>query len=688
MQARLDAENAYADAVLAGQASTREQLFGEYRTRVQETDQSVPVRHGAWWYFSRTARDAAYPVHCRVPAPAVPDASGSAPPVPGAEPLPGEQVLLDQNVLAEGHEFLSIGTLEISPDHQWLAYGSDATGDERFTLRFRRAGTEIESAEAVAGVSYGGAWAGPSTFLYTTVDDAMRPHQVWRHQVGTPQDRDVLVLEEPDARFHVSVDHTTDHAYVVIDCRSAVTTEAWVVRSLAPEEAPRCIAPRRQGVEYGIDHLDGWFVAVTNHDAEDFRVVAAPDGLLPAPTWHEVLPHRPGTRVEEVLALSRWLVVAERANAELGLRILGVADHPPWPFGTDVLARSWTVDAGAHPATIHLGPNAEHDTDLLRLERTSLVTPRTVVDLSLADRRSTVRKRQPVGGSFDAADYVTWRTWAQAEDGTAVPVSLVRRADVALPGPCLLYGYGAYEHSIDPEFSPLRLSLLDRGVVFGIAHVRGGGELGRRWYEDGKLAAKPHTFSDFVACARHLVATGTAEPGRLAARGGSAGGLLMGAVANLAPTLFRAVVAEVPFVDALTTMLDPTLPLTVIEWEEWGNPAADQLIYDTMRQYSPYENVMEVDGAGKPVRYPDVLATAGLEDSRVGFWEPLKWVARLREANPANQALLRTELTAGHGGPSDRYAAWREEALVQAFLLDALGRCGEDDLLRRAAGAG
>jgi oligopeptidase B len=323
------------------------------------------------------------------------------------------------------------------------------------------------------------------------------------------------------------------------------------------------------------------------------------------------------------------------------------------------------------------GANPEYDTTTLRYEYTSLVTPRSVFDLELGTGEATLLKRQPVLGDFDSASYRTERRWARADDGTDVPISLVYRPDLLESGaggsPCLLYGYGSYETSIDPMFSSLRLSLLDRGFVFAIAHVRGGGEMGRHWYEEGKLSAKPNTFTDFVACARELIGSGLTSPDRLVARGGSAGGLLMGAVANLAPELFRAVVAEVPFVDCLTTILDETLPLTVLEWDEWGNPVDDPAIYRVMKAYSPYDNVRSVDDAGRPVRYPDILATAGLSDPRVGFWEPAKWVAKLRAANPENRVLLKTELGAGHGGPSGRYDAWRDEAFVYAFILDALG---------------
>jgi len=374
-------------------------------------------------------------------------------------------------------------------------------------------------------------------------------------------------------------------------------------------------------------------------------------------------------RLDAVDPFVRHLAVYEREDGGTRMRVIEHASGTSTP-----------VDQPESPSTVWGEANPEYDSTVLRYGYTSLATPRSVYDLDLDSGELTLRKRQPVLGGFDPGRYRTERQWAIAADGTRVPVSLVYRTDLVdgpVPGsdgaPCLLYGYGSYEASMDPTFSSLRLSLLDRGFIFAIAHVRGGGEMGRHWYEEGKFAAKPNTFTDFVACARHLVTDGWTSPARLVARGGSAGGLLMGAVANLAPELFRAIVAEVPFVDCLTTILDETLPLTVLEWEEWGNPVDDPEIYRVMKSYSPYDNVRAVDGTGRPVRYPDILATGGLTDPRVGFWEPAKWVAKLRAANPENRALLKTEMGAGHGGPSGRYDAWRDEAFVYAFVLDALG---------------
>ncbi|HUZ10742.1 MAG TPA: S9 family peptidase [Acidimicrobiales bacterium] len=706
--AHLRAENDHTDAALAHLAGLRADLYQEMVARIDETDLSVPVRRGPWWYYERTEEGKSYPVHCRRPA--GPD--GEAPPT-GEPPAGVEQVLLDENALAEGREYLQVANLAVSPDHRWLAYAVDSTGAERFELRFRRVASApsvagdgardgaregartVDAAESVPDTYYGLAWANDNaTVFYTRVDDAMRPHQLWRHHLGDDPSEDVLVMEEPDERFVLQPGRTKNGCMIVIALHSTTTSEVWIIPADTPEASPRVVEPRREGVEYHIDHLrtspdgPGRLLVVTNDGAEDFRLMAVGDGDPGRRHWREVLPHRPGTRLQDVDVFDRWLVVDERLDGEARLRVVPLRSDVQQgadPLGGDLLGRSWLVEASEHPSTTWAGANPEPASEMLRLEQTSLVSPRAVSDLTFATGEASLRKRQRVLGGYEPSCYRTFRLWATAEDGTRVPMSVVHRADLladqgappgtppAEPAPCLLYGYGAYEHSIDPVFSSLRLSLLDRGFVFAVAHVRGGGELGRRWYEGGKLLAKPHTFTDFVACARHLVDAGFTVPGQMAARGGSAGGLLIGAVANLAPDLFAALVAEVPFVDCLTTMLDASLPLTVGEWDEWGNPVTDPAAYAVMRSYSPYDNVRSRTVDGSPLRYPDILATAGLNDNRVGYWEPAKWVTKLRAANPANRVLLRTELGAGHGGPSGRYDAWRDEALVYSFLLDALG---------------
>ncbi|MGH9089588.1 MAG: S9 family peptidase [Acidimicrobiales bacterium] len=684
-------ENAHAEAVLAPQEPLRQSLYDEIVARIDQTDLSVPVRRGPWWYYQRTREGKSYPLHCRRPV------TGDDPPLdPG--PVADEEVLLDQNALAEGHAYFEVGNLAVSPAHRWLAYATDATGAELYDLRFQRLGGPGVDAEpgpdgsrpaaadeTVPATYYGLAWANDeATVFYTRVDDAMRPYQVWRHRLGTDPGDDVLVLEEADERFTVSVGRTKDGVQVVVAVQSHVTSEAWLVPADDPTVRPRLVEARRTGIEYGVEHHagpagEGWLVVVTNDGAEDFRVMAAPVAAPGRDRWHELVPHRSGTRVEDVDVFDRHLVISERDGGEPVLRVVPIAPEDLSSPG-NLLPSSWVVAASEHPSVTWEGPNPEPGTPSLRIEQTSLVTPRTVLDVDLATGDRVVRKRQAVLGGYDPGAYRTARLWTTADDGTAVPLSVVHRADLladpggppgaplAAPAPCLLYGYGAYEHSIDPVFSSLRLSLLDRGVVFAIAHVRGGGELGRRWYLDGKTSAKGHTFSDFAAAARHLIGGGFTTHERLAIRGGSAGGLLIGAVLNQAPELFGAAVAEVPFVDCLTTMLDESLPLTVGEWDEWGNPVTDPEAYATMKDYSPYDNVA-------PRRYPPILATAGLNDPRVGYWEPAKWVARLRAVAGA-RAVLRTELEAGHGGPSGRYDAWRDEALVYAFVLDALGAAG------------
>jgi oligopeptidase B len=412
---------------------------------------------------------------------------------------------------------------------------------------------------------------------------------------------------------------------------------------------------------------------LTNEDALDFRIIAAPDqDLGTTREWREIVLHRPGVRVEDVDTFSDVLILSERADAETWVRVLPLAAGPD-PWAVDLLAASWLVPSTESPSSTWLGANPEPELTSLRFGRTSMVTPSSVVQINLDTRQETLLKQEPVLGDFNPGRYSTSRVWAEAPDGTRVPISLVHKKGLALPAPCLLYGYGAYEHSIDPSFSAHRLSLLDRGMVYAVGHVRGGGEMGRAWYENGRMEKKANTFSDFIACARHLVTEGIARPDALAGRGGSAGGLLIGAVANEAPDLFTALVAQVPFVDVLTTMLDADLPLTVGEWEEWGNPLADEAAYERMFSYSPYDNVTARNPDGSIRTYPSLLVTAGLNDPRVSYWEPAKWVAKIRARSPSTRVLLRTEMGAGHGGPSGRYDAWKEEALVYAFLLDALG---------------
>lgn len=655
----LEAENAWTDHVTAPLGPLREEVFEEIRRRTQEDDTSVPVRDGAWWYHARTETGRSYAIQVR----RADDGTGTTAVGP-------EQIVLDPNDLVAEGEYLGLGVVDVSPDGNLLAYAVDRSGDERHDLRFRDLRTGEEHAETVPDVAYGFAWAADSsTCWYTLQDDQSRPNRVLRHRVGTDPALDVEVFREDDERFHVAVSGSRSQAVAVISADSAVTSESWLLDAHDPEAPAVVVAPREQDVEYSLAHHPTGLFIVSNHDgAEDFALWRAPlDGITTAPRgdWEPLLPHRPGTRLAGVEAFAAHLVVHGRTDGLTALWLLDPTSGDLRPFATDEPV-----------GTIGPGANPSFDTATYQHTYQSLTTPPSVLDEDLATGARVLRKQLPVLDDFDPSRYRSAREWATAADGTEVPISLVWRPDAIPadgPAPCLLYGYGAYEASMDPWFSVARLSLLDRGVVFAIAHVRGGGELGRRWYEDGKFGAKGNSFTDFVACADHLISTGRTAADRLAARGGSAGGLLMGAVTNLAPDRFRAVVAEVPFVDPLTTMLDPTLPLTVIEWEEWGDPLHDAEAYGWLARYSPYENVATGE-------HPAILATAGLHDPRVGFHEPAKWVARLRdESTTANAdgldgrpALLKVELGAGHGGPSGRYAAWRDEAFVLAFVLDAI----------------
>ncbi|MEV6928762.1 S9 family peptidase [Dactylosporangium sp. NPDC051485] len=650
----LEAENAFTTAATAHLEPLRETLFGEIKSRTKETDLSVPTRKGGYWYYTRTEEGKQYGIHCRVPA----ADGGAAPPEIGdGAALPGEEVLLDGNELAGDSEFFALGTFDLSVDGQLLAYSTDFSGDERFTLRVKDLRTGEVRPDVIEDAFYGSAWsADGSTLFYVTVDDAWRPYRVWRHTLGTPASEDVIVHEEPDERFWVGIELTRSERFLLVDINSKLTSEVLVIPANAPDTPPRPIAPRRQGVEYSVEHHGHRFLILHNDGAEDFALSYT--SVDNPGDWTTLIEHQPGTRLLQVDAFSGHLVVSLRRDGLTGVRVVPLHGAAPYDI--------------AFPEPLYsVGPeaNLEYDTTSFRLHYVSMVTPDSVYDCNLDSGELTLRKQKPVLGGFDPARYEQHREWAIADDGTRVPISIVARVGTPRDGsaPAVLYGYGSYESSMDPWFSIPRLSLLDRGVVFAIAHIRGGGEMGRRWYDEGKLLAKKNTFTDFVACAEHLVKAGWSAPERVVARGGSAGGLLMGAVANLAPASFGGIVAQVPFVDALNTILDPSLPLTVTEWEEWGNPLEDPEVYAYMKSYTPYENVAAVP-------YPPILAVTSLNDTRVLYHEPAKWVARLRVVSPGTEVLLKTEMGAGHGGPSGRYDAWREEAFIAAWLLDKVGK--------------
>jgi oligopeptidase B len=665
--AYLEAENAWTEHATAHLADLRERIFEEIRTRTKETDLSVPTRIGAYWYYSRSVQGQQYGISCRCPVDHPDD--WTPPSLDADADVAGEQVLLDLNQLAEGHDFFSLGASSISPDGNLLAFSTDTVGHERFTLQVKDLRTGQILPDRVENAAYGATWdlSGRHLF-YTTVDEAWRPDRVWRHELGTDPAADVVVFHETDERFWVSVGRTRSDRFLVIGVGSKTTTEYRVVEASDPTGEFRVVAPRRSGVEYGVEHAvlggDDCFLVLHNDGAENFALARTPVTATSHRDWTPLLAHEPAVRLEDVEAFAGHLVVHQRSDGLTQLRVIVLDDAAESGLGEDFLV---SFD---HPVyTVGGGSNPEFAQPTIRLGYTTLATPPAVYDFVVASRDLVLRKQTPVLGDFDPDRYEQHREWATAEDGTRVPISIVCPVDAPRDGsmPMVLYGYGSYESSTDPFFTISRLSLLDRGVGFAIAHVRGGGEMGRRWYDEGKMLSKENTFTDFVACARHLADTGWTSAGRLVAEGGSAGGLLMGAVANLAPDAFGAIVADVAFVDALTTILDPTLPLTVVEWEEWGNPLEDPEVYHYMKGYSPYENV-------EPKRYPSILAETSLHDTRVLYVEPAKWVARLRStAAQPHDFLLKTEMSAGHGGVSGRYNAWRDRAFSYAWILDKLG---------------
>jgi len=631
--AHLEAENAYTAATLEPTATLQDEIFEEIKERTLETDLAVPARRGDWWYTTRTEEGKSYAIWVRMQGSADGD----------------EQLVLDENTEAEGESYFRLGNLALSTDQAYVAYSVDTTGAEAYITKIR----EIESGEDLPDIleecRYGLAWSHDGKYLfYTIADEALRPFQVWRHEVGTDQSSDQLVIQEDDERYYLDISRTRSGEYILVDASSSVTESVWAIPARAPLEAPREVLPRVEGVEYSLDHRDDVFWVVINDTGDDGRVVTVPVG---GGSPVEVISHKAGRKLNAPMCFANHVLV------------WGRQDGLPAVFTVhENVLEAVTFDEPIYQISPDV--NHEFDSDVLRYSFESFVTPRSILDLNLTTDERILLKTTPVLGGYERSNYVQERVWATARDGESIPVSVVRHRDVAIDGsaPLVLYAYGSYEVSIPARFSIARLSLLDRGVVYAIAHVRGGGEMGKRWYTHGKFEHKPNTFSDLVDTADHLASAQYCDRDRIAIRGASAGGLTVGAALNLSPASFAAVVAEVPFVDVVNTMLDASLPLTVVEWEEWGNPAIEEH-YRWMQAYAPYENV-------ESVAYPPILATAGLNDPRVSYWEPAKWVQRLRDRSTSgNHVLLKTEMSAGHFARSGRYDLWRDEALVLAFLL-------------------
>ncbi|MGO9924813.1 MAG: S9 family peptidase [Mycobacterium sp.] len=676
--AYLEAENDYVDRTTAHLEPLRQQIFDEIKSRTKETDLSVPTRRGDWWYYARTFEGKQYRVQCRCPAT---DPDDWNPPVLDENTeISGEQVLLDSNTEAEGHEFFALGAAVVSLDANLLAYSIDTIGDERYTLRFKDLRTGELYPDEIADIAAGATWAADNrTVYYLTLDEAHRPDKVWRYRLGSGEPPE-LVYHEADDRFWLGVGLTRSEKYVFIVSGSSITSEARYADSADTHAEFTVVLPRREGVEYSVEHAvvggQDRFLILHNDGAVNFTLAEAP---VSDPTrLRTLIPHRDDVRLDGVDAFADHLAVSHRRAALPRIQLWHIASDGGYGEPEEISFDSELMSCG-------LGGNPTWASPKLRITAGSLVTPAQIYDIDFATGERTLLREQPVLGDYRPGDYVERRDWALADDGARIPLSIVYRADIEFPVPTLLYGYGAYEICTDPSFSIARLSLLDRGMVFVIAHVRGGGEMGRLWYEHGKLLEKKNTFTDFVSVARHLVDSGLTRPQQLVALGGSAGGLLMGAVANLAPDLFAGILAQVPFVDPLTTILDPSLPLTVTEWDEWGNPLSDSDVYSYMKSYSPYENV-------EAKRYPAILAMTSLNDTRVYYVEPAKWVAALRHAyTDGNPILLKTQMNAGHGGVSGRYKAWKETAFQYAWLLaaadpDRYGGAQEDNLDGRPQG--
>ena len=639
----LRAENDYAQAVLAHTEGLQTKLFEEIKGRIKEVDFSVPFKIKDFWYFIRFQKGSEYPLYCRK----------------SEGPESKEELMVDANELAKGHDYFSLGNWVISPGQNILAFATDTQGRRIYTIQFKDLSKGELLPDVIESVTGNMAWANDNlTLLYARQDpQTLRSSRIYRHVLGTPPSTDELVYEEKDETFSVFVTKSKSRKYLFIGSHQTISSEYRFLDADTPTEKLTVFQARERDHEYDLDHLGEYFYIRTNDQAKNFRLMKASAGQTGKASWEEVIPHQADVLLEGFELFDNYLVVEERKQGLIHFRIRD------WHTGED-----HDLDFGEPTYLATPGDNVESQTSLFRFGYTSMTTPMTIYDYHMATREKTLLKREEVLGNFQIAHYQTERLYATASDGISIPISLVYRKGFQRNGthPLLLYGYGSYGASMDASFSSPRLSLLDRGFVFAIAHIRGGEELGRVWYEDGKLLKKKNSFTDFLACADFLVEARYANPQALFAMGGSAGGLLIGAVVNMRPDRFHGVVAQVPFVDVVTTMLDPDIPLTTGEYDEWGDPN-QPAYYEYMLSYSPYDQVR----AGS---YPHMLVTSGLHDSQVQYWEPTKWVAKLRALKTDDRRLLlKTNMEAGHSGLSGRFQRYKETAFIYAFLLDLSG---------------
>lgn len=638
----LNCENDYYESVTSKYRDFENTLFEEMKARIKEDDESVPYKYNGYWYIVKYETGKDYPIYIRKK-----DTLNNP-----------DELLFDCNVMAEGHDYFKLAGLSVSPDNSMIAFGMDTVGRRNYTLQIKSLVTDEIFFDAIENTTGSATWANDNKTLFYTVKDekTLRSDKVFKHKLGSSSGTDTLIFHEEDDTFGVAIYKSKSKKYLIIACYSTLTNEYYTLNADTPDGEFSVFQERVRGLEYSISHYDDQFYIVTNADgAVNFKLMKTPENETKFNHWTEVIPHREEVLIEDFDIFKNFLVISERSNGLNQIRIRrwdGTEDYY-LPFDNETY-------------TAYTSTNVEFDTEILRYGYNSMTTPSSSIDFNMVTKEKTILKEQEVlDSNFDKDNYVSERLWATSIDGVKVPISMVYKKGIKKDGtnPVLLYAYGSYGHTIDPSFSSIRLSLLDRGFVYAIAHVRGGEYLGRIWYEGGKLLQKKNTFTDFIACSKFLISQNYTSPDHLYALGGSAGGLLVGAVINEAPELYKGVIAAVPFVDVLTTMLDDSIPLTTGEYDEWGNPN-DMTYYEYMKSYSPYDNV-------KKQEYPNILITTGLHDSQVQYWEPAKWVAKLRTyKTDNNKLLLKTNMKAGHGGASGRFEALREDAEEYAFLLD------------------